>query len=224
MVLAAPTSHGGAAGSHRTLHWLIHLGWIGIFGAALLDSSPIPLPIPGTTDLLILLLVVRKATPVLLVALAVAGSLIGGVLTWSVGRKGGEAALDSRLPARYGRPIHRWVTNHGGLAVAFAALMPPPIPLLPFLLAAGALGVPRARFMTSLTLARTARYSLVAWLGVLYGHQMVHWWNRYLARYSGVIGWCILVLFVGGIGFGVWQWRHQKRSAGAAPPPQPASA
>jgi membrane protein DedA with SNARE-associated domain len=79
---------------------------------------------------------------------------------------------------------------------------------MPFLAAAGALGVTRGRFLSAFTVARSARYALVAWLGVMYGHQMVHWWNQYLARYSGAIGWGILALFLAAFAWAVWQWRR----------------
>ena len=190
------------------MHWLVSLGWLGVFGVALLDACPIPLPIPGTTDLLLLVLTVHKSSPWLLVPLAVCGSLIGGFLTWSAGKKGGEAALRRFVPARYYKPITRWVTNHGAIAVALAAMLPPPVPLLPFLLAAGALGVTRGRFVAAFTTARALRYGLVAWLGILYGRHMVRWWNRYLAQYSGIIGWLILGLFLTGLAWGLWQWKR----------------
>ncbi len=190
------------------MHWLLGMGWIGLFGVSLLDACPIPLPIPGTTDLLLLVLVVHKSSPWLLVPLAVCGSLIGAFLTWSAGKKGGEAALRRYVPARYYDPITRWVKAHGAVAVALAAGLPPPIPLMPFLVAAGALGVPRGRFVAAFTTARSLRYGIVTWLGLIYGRHMVRWWNRYLARYSGTIGWVILALFLAALAWGIWQWRR----------------
>lgn len=207
LVLRAPQGH-------ATLHWLISLGWIGLAGVSLLDASPIPLPIPGTADLILLLLVVHKGNPWLLVPLAVIGSVIGAYITWTTGKKGGEPALRRYVPRRYYNRITRWTGSHGALAIALAAVLPPPVPLLPFLLAAGSLGVPRGRFLASFTAARTARYGIVAWLGVTYGRQMVHWWNRYLAQYAGLIGWTILVLFVAALSWGIWKWKHSSAHAG----------
>lgn len=193
---------------HATLHWLISLGWIGLAGVSLLDASPIPLPIPGTADLILLVLVVHKGNPWLLVPLAVIGSVVGAYITWTTGKKGGEPALRRYVPRRYYNHITRWTGSHGALAIALAAVLPPPVPLLPFLLAAGSLGVPRGRFLASFTAARIVRYGLVAWLGVMYGRQMVHWWNRYLAQYAGLIGWTILALFVAALSWGIWKWKH----------------
>jgi hypothetical protein len=39
--------------------WLIHLGIPGLFAVAIIDSSPVPLPIPGSTDLLLPLLILH---------------------------------------------------------------------------------------------------------------------------------------------------------------------
>ena len=199
---------------HATLHWLISLGWIGLAGVSVLDASPIPLPIPGTADLILLVLVAHQGNPWLLVPLAVIGSLIGAYITWTTGKKGGEPALRRYVPRRYYDRITRWTSSHGALAIALAAVLPPPVPLLPFLLAAGSLGVPRGRFLASFTAARTARYGIVAWLGVMYGRQMVHWWNRYLAQYAGLIGWTILALFVAALSWGIWKWKHTSAHSG----------
>jgi membrane protein YqaA with SNARE-associated domain len=209
--LAAPTKR-------RAMHWLVHLGAVGLFGVSLLDACPFPLPIPGTTDLLLLLLIVRKGSPWLLVPLAVGGAVAGAFTTWSAGKKGGEMALRRYVPERYYDRITGSVKKHGVTGVALAALAPPPIPLMPFLAAAGALGVTRGHFLTAFTIARAARYSLVAWLGIEYGHHMVRWWNHYLARYSGAIGWAILALFIGAFGWGLWKWR----TSGAPQSAQPA--
>ncbi len=208
--LATPTKH-------RAMHWLVHLGAVGVFGVSLLDACPFPLPIPGTTDLLLLLLIARKGSPWLLVSLAVAGAVAGAFTTWSAGKKGGEEALRRYVPDRYYDRITGWVKKYGATAVALSAILPPPVPLMPFLAAAGALGVPRGRFLTAFTLARAARYSLVAWLGVLYGHQMVRWWNHYLARYSSAISWVILALFLAAFGWAFWKWRTSGAHHAAQP-------
>jgi membrane protein YqaA with SNARE-associated domain len=205
-----------ARSKHAALHWLVGLGWIGLVGVSLLDASPIPLPIPGTADLILLVLVAHKVSPWLLVPLAVGGSIVGAYLTWSTGKKGGEAALRRYVPRRYYDRITRWTTSHGAIAVALAAILPPPVPLLPFLLAAGALAVPRGRFLVSFTAARTTRYGIVAWLAVIYGRHMVRWWNHYLAQYAGAIGWSIFALFVTALSWGLWKWKHDSPEPSAA--------
>ena len=40
------------AASHKALHFLFHLGLVGLFVISSVDSSFIPLPIPGVTDIM----------------------------------------------------------------------------------------------------------------------------------------------------------------------------
>ncbi len=114
---------------------------------SMLDASLVPLPLPGSTDILVLLLAARHTAPWLLVVASVGGSVLGGSLTWSAGKKGGEAMLEKHVPKRFLARLERWVKHHGPASVATAAILPPPIPLMPFLLAAGALGVARKQFL-----------------------------------------------------------------------------
>jgi membrane protein YqaA with SNARE-associated domain len=161
MSLFAPTP---APRAHHSLipHWLTHLGPLGLFVVAVVDSSIIPLPIPGSTDLLLLWLVSHKGDPWLLAACALSGSIFGGYTTWHLGLKGGEAALRRWVSARLHKPASSaWVGSHPVLAVFLPAVLPPPIPLSPFILASGALGVSRGTLPGCLLSGRTLRYSLV---------------------------------------------------------------
>jgi len=209
--------------THKSLipHWLVHLGPLGVFGVSLLDASIIPLPVPGSTDLLIILLVANQGNPWLLAAAALTGSVIGGYLTWGAGKKGGQTMLQQYVPRRYLKPVTRWMKRNGVITVAIAAVLPPPIPLLPFLLSAGALGLRRRSFLISFVLARGARYALDAWLGVAYGRRVLHAWSKY-QRWSDVIIWSFLGLVIAAAIFGIWKFRHDKRRFASNEPAQAA--
>ena len=206
---AAKTGH-----SAHGLHWLMGFGTLGLFAVSVIDSSIIPLPVPGSTDLLLILLVAHRGSPVFAAVAATVGSILGGYLTWASGAKGGEAALHRYLPRRFGRRLSAWVEKSGTLAVTVSALLPPPFPLMPLLLAAGALGVSRKRFLISFSLARTFRYSLVAWLAATYGRVVVRAFRHYLAGWSTTIMWIYLGLVVAGILYGLWKFRQQRRQTG----------
>jgi membrane protein YqaA with SNARE-associated domain len=200
---------------HLVPHWLVHLGALGVFGVAFLDASVIPLPVPGSTDLLILLLVANQGNPWLLAAVAISGSMLGGYLTWGAGKKGGESMLQRYVPKRFLKPITHWMKRNGVLTVSIAAILPPPIPLLPFLLSAGALGLRRRSFVLAFLIARGARYSLDAWLGVTYGRRVIRVWADYLAGWSEVIIWSFLGLLAGAAIFGIWKYKHDQRRLGS---------
>jgi membrane protein YqaA with SNARE-associated domain len=215
-VKSAKASHGG-----HGLRWLMGFGTMGLFVVSTIDSSIIPLPLPGSTDLLLILLVAHGAEPILAALAAFAGSVLGGYLTWGAGAKGGEAALHRYLPKRFARRLTGWVEKNGMLAVAVSALLPPPFPLMPFVLAAGALGVSRRKFFLSFGLARALRYSLVTWLAVTYGRAMVRAFRHYLSGWSTILMWVYLGLMVAAILYGVWKFRRQ---GGSSREPQPATA
>src|SRR5271170_7262898 len=206
----AVAKHAASQVRHSLLpHWLTHLGGLGLFAVAIFDSSPIPLPLPGSTDLLLLLLVSHHGNPFLLTGCAIAGAAIGGFITWSTGKKGGEGLMERSVPARFRKLIEQWTNDHSLLSVMLPALLPPPIPLTPFLLAAGALGVSRRRFLVAYNAARVVRYSLVSWAGVVYGRRVVHWWTNTLAGWSGAIGWTFAATLIAAIVFGIWRYRRQ---------------
>ena len=186
-------------------HWLTHLGALGLFSVAVVDSSVIPLPLPGSTDLLLLWLVAHSGDPWLLAPCAIAGSILGWYTTWHIGRSGGEAALRRYVPARLLRRIVGWVKRHPVLAVFIPALLPPPIPLLPFALASGALGVSRRRFLVVFGAARSLRYSFVAWLGVTYGRRIVRLFSGSLQKWSTPLLCVFVVLLVAGVCYGIWK-------------------
>ena len=222
MIFAATKTakHGQAAthAHHRLMPaWILHFGLAGVFVVALLDAAPIPLPIPGSTDILILILGAHGEWPWLLAPVAIAGSLIGGYLSWTAGKKGGEKMLERYLPRRFGKRIRGWVKEHGMLSVCLAALLPPPIPLLPFVLAAGALGVTRRQMLVALGIARTIRYGSEAAVAAVYGRSILRLFNRYLAGWSSVILYSFLGLLVAAVIFGVWKYRHDNAQGRAVP-------
>ncbi|MGC2639408.1 MAG: VTT domain-containing protein [Acidobacteriaceae bacterium] len=198
------------------VHWILHFGVAGVFVVSLLDTAPFPLPIPGSTDILILILGANGEWPWLLALVAIAGSLLGAYFTWAAGKKGGEKMLDRYAPRRFRAYIVRWVKAHGLLSVCLAALLPPPIPLMPFLLAAGAFGVTRRQLFIAMGIARTVRYGGEAALAAIYGRQILRFWHRDLAGWSSVILYSFLGLMVAAIVFGIWKYRHEQHSGQSA--------
>jgi len=216
-------SRASVAHNSHLLRWLASFGGLGVFAVAIVDSSVIPLPLPGSTDFLLLLLAAHRGTTVIaaiwLAFCAIAGSLVGGYLTWSAGRKGGEVTLERYVPARILGRIKGWVERHGAWSVGVAAILPPPVPLTPFLVAAGALQIPRGRFLLFYGIARTLRYSLLAWLGITYGHLVLRTWTKTLGKWSATILWVYCGLVALGICFGVWKFLKNRQAGKGTPVP-----
>ena len=220
---AADTARQAAQHRSPMLRWLLSLGGLGLFAVAIADSSVIPLPLPGSTDLLLLLLASHRRTTapmaVWLVSCALTGALVGGYFTWSAGRKGGEVTLERYVPKRFLGRIRSLVEKHGVWSVALATILPPPVPLTPFLLAAGALGMERNRFMISYGVARAVRYGLLAWVGVTYGRRFVQLWEKELKGWSTPILWTYASLVIAGIAYGLWKFHRSRQSTQLAVSP-----
>jgi len=150
--------------------WIFHLGGLGFIPLGLLDSSVIPLP--GSMDVLTIVLSARKPQLWVYYALmATVGSVIGGFVTYRLARKGGKETLERKLAPRVRERVYRIFERWGFGAVAIAALLPPPTPLIAFVLTAGAMQYSVKKFLFALTLGRTVRYSILALLAARYGRK-----------------------------------------------------
>src|ERR1700756_1332316 len=93
--ITAATPGAAAAAVRRPrnpfLHAALTFGPIGLFFVSIVDSSFVPLPIPGVTDIMLILMSARHQNVVLLVVLATAGSALGGWFSHQVGQRGGMA-------------------------------------------------------------------------------------------------------------------------------------
>ena len=186
------------AASRELVHFFFHLGLVGLFIISSVDSSFIPLPIPGITDIMIVVYAANHASVILLVLIATAGSAAGGLFSHTVGQAGGMKFLEKNVPPRVLKRVTAWMEEHSIIAVALPAILPPPMPLSPFVLAAGALHMSRKKFMTAFTISRFVRHCIAAWLGVHYGRAVVHLWSKFSAEWGTriLIGlWSFIVIF-----------------------------
>ena len=111
--------------------------------------------------------------------MATAGAIIGGYLTYRLAEKGGEGTLEKRVGKRRAEKVYKRFKEHGFATVAVGAMLPPPFPIVPFLLAAGAMKYPRKNFIAALGLGRAVRFTVVAYLAHRYGKGIVGWVSQY---------------------------------------------
>lgn len=158
--------------------WVVRLGGPGLILLGIADNSIVPLT--GSMDVLTLWLAAhhRDIWPYY-AAMATAGAVLGGYITYALGRQGGKEALEHKFNQAKARKIFLKFNRWGFRSVFLSAILPPPFPLVPFLLAAGALQYPKKKFVTALALGRAVRYFLIAGLGSLYARQIVRFFSRY---------------------------------------------
>jgi membrane protein YqaA with SNARE-associated domain len=146
------------------------LGAPGLFVVAILDSSILTLP--EINDILVVLLVTRhNARLALYAGAATAGSIVGSLVLFAVGRKGGEAVLQKRFSVERSTRARAFIEKYGVLAIIIPSLLPPPMPFKMFVLLSGVARMSVGRFVTAVAIGRGTRYFGEALLALRYGDQ-----------------------------------------------------
>jgi membrane protein YqaA with SNARE-associated domain len=157
---------------------LRRMGGPGLVLLGIADNSVIPLT--GSMDVLTIWLAARHREPWPYYAfMATLGAVIGGYLTYAIARKSGKETMERKLSKKRARQVSRAFERWGFFAVAIPALMPPPFPFFPFLVAAGAGQYSPKKFLGALTLGRGVRYTIGAGLGYFYGRHVLRFFNHY---------------------------------------------
>ena len=93
-----------------------------------------------------------------------------------------------------------------------ALLLPPPVPMIPFVMAAGATKYSLKKFIAAMTLGRIVRYSILALLAAHYGHQIISFIHMHghpaVLSVVGVVA-AVVVIFL------VWRYGKKDKSAGS---------
>ena len=143
------------------------LGGVGVFLAAFVDSSFVPLPL--VTDLALMDLSSRHPSRMpYYAAMAAIGSLGGCIWIYWLARKGGEAYYRKTQGHEPGR-IRRWIRDYPLASVFFPAVAPFPVPFKPFVIAQGVFQVRLVTFVIGTLLGRGSLFFIEAFLGARYG-------------------------------------------------------
>src|SRR3954452_15002971 len=146
------------------------LGGPGLALVAFLDSTFLPLP--GITDVLLVVMVTRRPSAMAAyVLLTVAGSVAGCLVMHTIGRKGGEALVRKRFTGEKTERAMAALRRNGVMAVLIPSLLPPPAPFKIFVLLAGVVGISAVRFAIAIALGRLARYLALGLLAIRYGNR-----------------------------------------------------
>src|SRR5258708_27007193 len=141
-----------------TWQHLRRLGGPGLVLLGIADNSVVPLT--GSMDVLTIWLAAshRDLWPYY-AFMATAGAVLGGYITYSLARKGGKQAIEYKLNASRARKVLRRFERWGFWTVVVSAILPPPFPIVPVLLAAGALQYLRSQFFCALFLGPGSPFS-----------------------------------------------------------------
>lgn len=158
--------------------WIVRLGGPGLVLLGIADNSVVPLV--GSMDVLTIWLAASQRTLWFYYAImATVGAVLGGYITYALARKGGQEAFEHKLNKQKAEKVISRFRRWGFWTVFTGALLPPPFPIVPVLLAAGATQYPRRKFLGALSAGRGVRYLIVAGMGALYGDSIVSFFSRY---------------------------------------------
>ena len=194
----------------RVVEWAqgfaLALGAPGLFLVAILDSSFLTLP--EINDILVVLMVTRhRALLPLYAGAATAGSIVGSLLLYSLGRKGGEAVLRKRFTVERSDRAMAFIQKYGVMAIIIPSLLPPPMPFKMFVLLSGVARIPAPRFIAAVAIGRGTRYFGEGLLALRYGTRTM----TFIHEHSVTVG---LVLGVAAIvGFAVYVLASKAQAA-----------
>ena len=180
---------------------LLKWGIWGVGAVAVLDSSSIPVPMDA-----ILALYVWNDKPHfwLYCLIAAAGSAIGGLLPYGLGRAGGELFLLKRVDRAKFEKLRDRFQRQEFLFVAIPSMMPPPAPWKVFIFASGVFKMRVPDFLLAVFTGRMLRWLALSLLVLKLGPGAVD----LVARHALVV-----MLIVGALAVlgGAWWWMRKKR-------------
>lgn len=193
--------------------WLERLGGVGLILLGLADNSVVPLP--GSMDALTIVLSAhQKSWWPYYAIMATIGGIVGAYVTYGLGFKSGEQALEKKLPKKKAERIYRLFKKYGFWSLFVPALLPPPVPYSPFLIVAGALKYPKRYFLVAVGSARAIRYSLLAWLGSMYSKQIFGFFHNY---YRPMLWTVVALAVIGGLAALYWTWKRKSQGKPVIP-------
>jgi len=149
---------------------LAKLGFWGVGLIALVDSSTLPVPM----DALLAVMVWENKSHFWIYCLAgAAGSAIGGLLPYGLGRAGGELFLLKRVNRQRFEQMRTRFEKQEFLAVLVPSMLPPPTPWKAFVFAAGVFEMRIMPFMLAVFAGRLVRWLVLSLLVLKLGPSAV---------------------------------------------------
>jgi membrane protein YqaA with SNARE-associated domain len=170
---------------------VVGLGGGGLFLVTFFDSSLLSFPLVADA-LVIEVSMHRPARMPYYCAMAALGSLAGCIWLYLIAKKGGEAFFHRRA-GKTALHAKRWVQRNAFLSAFLPAILPPPVPFKPFILAEGVFQVPLRTFVVALLLGRGLRYFIEGILAVRYGDAVF----LYLTTHKVLFGIAALLIILG---------------------------
>jgi len=192
----------------KLAEWMVGLaktpvGPAGLFGLAMAEAVVFPLP----PDLLLLALcVLDPGNSFLYAGICLAGSTLGGMLGYALGRWGGRPALERFVSQEKIRGVERQFQRYDVWAVFLAGFTP--IPYKIFTIASGVFRIRFGRFVAASIGSRGARFFLVGGTVFVFRDHA----RRIVEQYFELFTIAFAVLLVGGVVVLRWLGGRQEQA------------
>jgi membrane protein YqaA with SNARE-associated domain len=159
--------------------WIHGLGGPSLILLGISDNTPFVSAPPGSVDVFVILLSAhRQEWWAYYAFMTMIGEVLGGYLTYRIAEKGGEKTLERKVGKARAEIVYKGFERFGSITVLAGALLPPPFPFTTVLMTAGVMQYPRKKFFSALVVGRSVRFFAEAWLGRIYGRQMIGFFSR----------------------------------------------
>jgi membrane protein YqaA with SNARE-associated domain len=194
--------------------WLLALlkplGFWGVGLMAFVDAAALPIPI----DLIIAGYIWRDARHFYLyVVLAAAGSALGALVPYFIGRAGGELFLMKRINRKRYESLRDRFERQEFLAIMIPSMLPPPTPWKPFVFGAGVFEMKTVNFLLAVFVGRVLRNLVTAGLTIKYGPSIIVMAQDLATRHRTVLL-AVLIVLCGLLA--AWVVRKRVRKRGVA--------
>jgi membrane protein YqaA with SNARE-associated domain len=184
------------------LPFLAKFGIWGIGALALLDSSTIPVPMDA---FLAISIWNDRGRFLFYCVAAAAGSAIGGLLPYGLGRAGGELFLLKRINRERFERMRLRFERQEFLAMMIPSMLPPPTPWKAFVFAAGVFEMRVVPFMLAVFCGRMVRWLVLSLLVLKLGPNAVKIVEQHSLTVVAIVGALALAGFA-------WWWFRRRRS------------
>jgi membrane protein YqaA with SNARE-associated domain len=188
------------------LRVILSFGYFGLFILAALDSTVLFF-MPFAIDFLFIAQVSRHRAefPYYLLT-TVCGSIAGCLITYWIVSKTSEKTLERHLPKNKFEKLKKKIDEKGFYAVLFTAILPPPFPFSPFVLAASIAKMSLKKLVAGVFTGRTLRFLVEAILAFFLGRRILKLLNSDALKFT-MLG--VAVLAIVGTSISIYKWTRK---------------
>lgn len=143
------------------------------------DSSFLSIP-EGNDFLVVYFSIIKSSMMPYFVLISAAGSVLGSLILFTMGRKGEGVLLTRRFSPERVERIRTWFRKYDIWAILIPCVIPPPMPFKLFVLTAGVLKFRYSRFIIATMIGRLIRYGTWGVLAVIFKDYIKYFMKHHL--------------------------------------------